>query len=203
MDLKKRLELRKALNAYYMITEKSKDLFKKLVNEEKIKKHLNVLREYHSETYEHSLRVSLLSIHLGHIRNLNPEDIQHLGYAGFLHDIGKTKIAHDILTKKSELSTLEKEIIKEHPKLGYKELNNFDECIRHIVLDHHKYQIDNYPKEEPNKKVSHLTQIIAISDMYDALTNKRSYKDSFSLEKVKEIIFNQFKGKTKLYIIIF
>ncbi len=175
------------------------ELFNSILNDKKIQIFLKELKDYHVETYEHSLRVGFLSIFLGIENNFSEKDIKLLGYAGLLHDLGKLDIPKKILNKKSKLTKVERKKIEEHSEKGFSRLKNFEE-IREIILRHHKYQINSYPKKiKIKKEISNLAQIVAIADMYDALSNKRIYKKSLNDEKVKKILKKTFTGK-KIYI---
>ncbi len=173
--------------------------FNSILNEKKVQDFLKELKSYHKETYEHSLRVGFLSMLLGVKNNFSKENIKLLGYAGLLHDIGKLDISKEILNKKFKLTKAERKKIEEHSEKGFERLKNFKE-IKEIVLRHHKYQINNYPKNcKANKKFCKLIQIVAIADMYDALSNDRSYKKAFDKKEVEKILKENFTGE-KIYI---
>ena len=80
------------------------------------------LKAHHYETYQHSLRVGLLSIDLGYENFDLEEDLKILGSAGLLHDIGKLKVPLSILTKEAELTEEERTILSAHPRWGFLEL---------------------------------------------------------------------------------
>lgn len=174
-------------------------LFNSILDEKKVQEFLKKLKSYHKETYDHSLRVGLLSMFLGVTNNFSKKNLKLLGYGGLLHDIGKLDIPKKILNKKSKLNDEEKKKIKEHPRRGFVRLKDFEE-VREIVIQHHRYQKNGYPKNcKIKKEFSELAQIVAIADMFDALSNKRSYKKAFGNEKVKKILEENYIGK-KIYI---
>ena len=173
-----------------------------LMQNRQINNLLNELKIYHPETYEHCVRVGKLCIKMGKKNNFNEEEIKLLGKAGLLHDIGKLDISLDILDKESELNNEERKIIEEHSKKGFDKLDL--EKVNEIILHHHSHQKNNYPRDLHEKKnICKLAQIVAVCDMFDALANKRSYKEKFSKEKVKDILEKEFTGEEKFVTQIF
>jgi len=187
----------------------TRKLYFKLVNEQNTREKLSYLEVHHGETYAHSLRVGLLSIDLGYENFEWEDDLKNLGRAGLLHDIGKLKVPINILSKEGELTEEEVGILSNHPSLGFLELNEIDySLVRKIVVAHHEYKPNPYPRknDENNKEVdrrgndpfvSACSQIVAVSDMFDALVSRRVYKPEFELPKIEEILKEQFKGNKK------
>jgi len=193
-----------------MIEEKTIKLYKKVSHDKDILKHLNYLKKHHKETYEHSIRVGLLCIYLGFENHLQLKEVIALGYSGFLHDIGKLDIPFSILSKKGKLSKKEMQKIKEHPRKGFLRLKEKKfKSVREIVIAHHEFAINPYPrtfldrrnkkrkeKRRHNKKTYYkLAQILSVADHYDALYNKRSYKEPLTCKEIKEIQIRALKEK--------
>jgi putative nucleotidyltransferase with HDIG domain len=173
-------------------------LFNSILNEKKVQDLLKELEEYHKETYEHSLRVGFLSMFLGAKNNFSEENIKLVGYAGLFHDLGKLDIPKKILDKKSKLTNAERKKMEEHSEKGFLRLKDFEK-VKEIVIQHHKYQKNSYPKNYKIDEFGELAQIVAIADMYDALSNQRTYKEALDNEEVKKILKKTFTGK-KIYI---
>ena len=111
--------------------------------------------------------------------------------AGLLHDIGKYKIAPEIINKKGKLTKKEFEIIKTHSEIGYemsKSIPNIDEDVRQAILSHHEREDGSgYPRGLKGDKINLYAKILAIADVYDALTSERVYKDkSTPFEAIEE-----------------
>ena len=110
-----------------------------------------------------------------------PEDkILDIVKAGLLHDIGKLKIEKSILNKKDKLTELEFMLIKRHCSLGHEMLADtdvIDANIKEAILFHHE-RIDGsgYPTGATGEHISEYAKIIAIADVYDAMTTDRAYK---------------------------
>ena len=162
-----------------------KNISLKIVNEFDILSDLlnfmNVLKPLDDLTFAHSLNVSIISIVIGNWLGMSEDDLSDLATAGLLHDVGKTQIDEKILEKPSKLTTEEFEEMKKHPALGYKMVENMvgvNDNIRNSVLMHHE-RIDGsgYPLSLKDEGIPLLPKIIAIADIYDAMTSNRPYRD--------------------------
>lgn len=114
-----------------------------------------------------------------------------LKIGGLFHDIGKIGISDDILLKTSKLTDLEYDEIKRHPSIGAHILENLKsfENIIPIVLHHHeRYDGKGYPYNLVGKNIPYMARIVAIADSFDAMTSKRCYRNSLSINIVKEEI---------------
>lgn len=192
-----------------MMSDKSNNpVFQELIRDKKVRIHLGSLLNHHPETYGHSLRVGKLGIKLGDMNECNEFEVRILGYSGLLHDLGKMAIDSDVLSKRSKLSEKEREDIEEHSRIGFLVLQEPEYAlIKKIIVGHHEYQNGSYPRKASRfdlkesspieKRIEDLTQIIAVADMYDALSNKRSYREAFQEEKLEKILREQFTGNKK------
>ncbi|MBF0317183.1 MAG: HD-GYP domain-containing protein [Nitrospirae bacterium] len=153
-------------------------------------------------TYTHSVNVGLLSILLSKVlfRGSDAHDMHELGAGFFLHDIGKVRVAPEILNKPGKLTEDEMMKMRAHPYQGYKilsETNQLTRECRYIVLQHHeRADGTGYPKRLKADDIHLYGRIGCIADVYDALTSKRSYKPSMSpydaLRLMKEQMINHF-----------
>ncbi len=191
----------------------SRGLFNHLLQEKNIKGLIVSLKVHHQETYKHSLRVGLLCIDLGYDNCLNKSDLTDLGFAGLLHDVEKTKIPIEVLSKNGSLSHSEKVLVEQHPRLVFEGLRDLGfDTVREIVVAHHEFQNNPYPRDGQEQReivrstperrknditISDLAQIVAVVDMYDALVNSRAYKKGLSKNKTCEILQKQFTGDEK------
>lgn len=179
----------------------SSQLVKKILQSTETLLYLDQLERHHTETYNHSIRVGLLSIDMGYCFSFEDTELFLLGTAGVLHDVGKTQIPKELLSKKTLLTEADRAFLQEHPRFGYRLLENFsDPLIRKIVIAHHEYQPHGYPRQEQregDERILALAQIIALSDLYDALAHPRAYKPAFSQNRVKELLEQQFTGEKK------
>lgn len=143
--------------------------------------YLHLSRPLDDYTYSHSLNVSLLSIIIAKWLNLSEEDTDEIASAGLLHDIGKTKISEKLLKKPGRLSIEEQNEIKKHAVLGYMMMENVKDAtmnIRYSILMHHeKIDGSGYPIGVCDDKIPLFPKIIAIADIYDAMTSNRPYRN--------------------------
>ena len=190
-----------------------KKIFREILRNEKIQEFVRKLREYDKETYKHAKRTCKLCIKLGYKNNLSLKEIKLIGTAGLLHDLGKTAIPREILLKETCLNEEEKRKIKEHVRKGFFELKGKEfEDIKKIIIGHHEQCTCPYPRckerrknsrekerRKNNSNVCKFSQMLAATDLYDALISERPYKKHFIKRKVREIMEKEFKGD-KIYI---
>lgn len=138
-------------------------------------------------TSGHSDRVSEYSVLLGKYMGLIEDDINLLRIGGLFHDIGKIGVPDEILKKVGKLSEDEYSEIKKHPNIGVHILSSatiFQEILPIVKYHHEKYDGSGYPENLKGEAIPLLARITAISDSFDAMTSKRTYRDSLSLEEV-------------------
>ncbi|MBI5642525.1 MAG: HD-GYP domain-containing protein [Deltaproteobacteria bacterium] len=157
---------------------------------------LTMIKNYDNYLYNHSVNVSIMAIALGRNMALDKEELHAVGVAALLHDVGKTGVAEDIIRKPGGLSSEEWEKLKEHPLLGSniaKRMEGLEELIGRLIYEHHiKYDHSGYP--QTTSSIHPLSQIITISDAYDALTTLRVYQQPHSpVEAIK--VMNNFSGR--------
>ncbi len=149
-----------------------------------------------SYTAGHGRRVAQYSKLIAEKLWCSKDDIDLIYKAGILHDIGKIEIPDALLLKPDKLTEEEYALIKRHPEVGYKLLNKepFKDLSK-IVLHHHEnYDGTGYPKGLKGKEIPFLSRIIAVADVFDALTTNRIYRPAMSVEEAIDIIMKE-KGK--------
>jgi len=145
---------------------------------------LTFLKQRDEYTANHCINVCILAISFGRCLGMNKEQLNLLGLAGLLHDLGKMKIPDEILNKPGKLSVNEFEVMKKHPEFGFELLKNEPDLSMEVldgVLHHHERKnAKGYPDQLTGDKIPLLTQVIAIVDVYDAVTSDRCYHDGMS-----------------------
>ena len=162
-------------------------IIEQLLSRKEIVLTLSQLRSIDDYTYEHSVNVSVLSLIVGIDMGLGKESLDNLGTGAMLHDIGKAIIPDNVLKKPSKLTGLEFNEIKKHTEYGYEILTQIDlpEEAASIALHHHeKYDGSGYPRKLKGEQIPLFSRIVAIADVYDAISNDRVYKRKFSPDKV-------------------
>lgn len=129
--------------------------------------------------------------------NLNQENIDFAMTAAYLHDVGKIFIKSDILQKNGRLTDNEYEEMKKHTIKGYEICMSYDELNKYalVVRGHHE-NLDGtgYPDGLIDSKISYITRIVKVADVYSALKNKRQYKEAFTTRKIFEIMYEDVKN---------
>lgn len=140
---------------------------------------LHHMREYDDSTYIHSINVSLICNVFGRWLNLPPEELKILTLCGLLHDIGKLKIPDTIIKKPDKLTDEEYDVVKQHPYFGFQILSkqDLDPRIAQAALLHHE-RCDGfgYPLGFDRYRIIDFALIVAIADVYDAMTSARVYR---------------------------
>jgi len=141
---------------------------------------LSMIKDYDNYTFNHSVNVGVISLSLAAYMRFDRQGVEEAGMAGFLHDIGKTKVPKAIINKPGKLSSLEFDEIKKHPEDGVKIIETMPGLsyrISEAVLGHHlRYNRKGYPEWAQNTELSSLSQLIAIADCFDACTTLRTYQ---------------------------
>lgn len=138
-------------------------------------------------TRGHSDRVSEYSVLIGEALELPEEDIKKLKIGGLFHDIGKIGVPDSILQKAGKLSDDEYSEIKNHPSIGAHILSTasiFQDIIPIVKHHHERYDGKGYPSQLAGENIPYLARITAVADTFDAMTSKRSYRDSLPLDYV-------------------
>lgn len=153
---------------------------------------IKIFDEY---TYFHCVNVAALSILQGMSLGMNQRKLYKLGMGALLHDIGKVFIAKDIISKPGALTDNEYEQMKQHSTLGSdylrKQWEMPAESIVAVLTHHERYDGTGYPLRLPSNKQTQEGKIIAVSDVYDALTSQRPYRIALSpSEAIEHIMGN-------------
>ena len=139
-------------------------------------------------TKGHSDRVSEYSVLIGKHLGLSDDDLKTLRIGGLFHDIGKIGVPDSILLKTSRLTDDEYSEIKNHPSIGAHILSDatiFQDIIPIVKHHHERFDGNGYPSKLKGEDIPYLARIAAIADSFDAMTSRRTYRDSLSLDIVK------------------
>jgi HD-GYP domain-containing protein (c-di-GMP phosphodiesterase class II) len=141
------------------------------------------IKNYDEYTFNHSVNVAIYAIALGQRIGLPKKILSHLGMAGLLHDIGKTKIPPEILNKTGNLSPQEWAVIRWHPITGteiilrVKEWGDLSTRLITAAFEHHlRYDLSGYPRLSRKRSTTLFGRIVALADFFDALIRPRAYR---------------------------
>lgn len=150
------------------------------------------------ETGNHIKRLNLYSELLANKLGCSKKFYEEIGRVASLHDVGKIGIDRSILKKPGKLTEEEFKVIKEHPEIGYEIIkkSGVSMMAENIARYHHeKWDGSGYPCGLKGLEIPLEARIVSVVDVYDALRQKRVYKDGFTHEKAIEIIKNE-SGKS-------
>ena len=147
-------------------------------------------------TYTHSVNVCTFSLALAQFIGIDDvQELCQLGTGALLHDVGKTMIPEAVLQKRSRLSEREWELIKSHPQWGVdilKETNLIAERSYDPVLEHHEREDGSgYPRGLKSNDIHPHSKIVAIADVFDAMTTRRVYRSAVAPFVALKEIFDQ------------
>jgi len=153
-----------------------------------------------TETHDHCDRLQRLSRLTAKELDLSEEKLFNLGYASFLHDIGKAKVPKSLLQKPGRLTESEWEIMKKHAKWGKTILlerfsNKYFEQVAEIIYQHHeRYDGQGYPQGLKGDEILIEAQILTVVDAYDAMVYERPYQRALTRKEALAEIKRE-KGK--------
>jgi len=144
---------------------------------------LTLLKSYDNYLFNHSVNVSVLSLALAAALKVPKPDLHQIGLAGLLHDLGKILTPKNIIHKPYDLTQEEWEIMKQHPVKSaeiLQKMQGIGELCIWLVYEHHaRYDRRGYPILEEGHQIHPYSKIIAIADVYDAVTTLRPYQKPF------------------------
>lgn len=153
---------------------------------------IDVLKVSDEYTFKHSVDVATMAMLIAKKLDMSEAEIQKIGMAGLLHDVGKSKIPNEVLNKAGKLTEEEFTVMKNHTVFGYqilKEKNDIPPEVLLGVLQHHeKINGRGYPMGLSADKISPYAKILSVADIYDALVTERPYKKAFSQQDAIEMI---------------
>ena len=145
-------------------------------------------------TFEHSARVSAISLELSQGMELSEDELVVLRRAGLLHDVGKIGVADRILAKTGPLDDEEWAAIRRHPVIGYEMLKDvpfLQPSLGPIRHHHERWDGEGYPDKLKGVSIPKLARIVTVADAFDAMTSDRPYRKGFSFEFAARTIINE------------
>ncbi len=148
-------------------------------------------------TAGHTRRVTLYTLEIGRLMKLDNATMEVMRYAALLHDIGKIGVPEIVLFKDRKLTEDEYDIIKGHAQITKNILEkiHFHKQFKNLPLiassHHERLDGSGYPQNLKGDEIPLESRIMAVGDVFDALTSRRQYQDRMDLEKVMNIIDNE------------
>lgn len=145
---------------------------------------LSFLKRFDEYTYTHCINVQLFAILLGMAMGLEGDELRRLGVSALFHDVGKGKVPLNVLNKPGRLTDDEFRVMKNHSMLGLKMLSQVrgvnNDILRGVVEHHERFDGKGYPQGISGDEIHVFGRIIAVADVYDALTSVRVYKKAMT-----------------------
>lgn len=165
---------------YQEIDDALEPLYEAILNDDHFTRKMWQIHAYDDYTFDHSVRVSMISGLIAKWCGLDDVKIKEAALAGLLHDIGKCNIPDQILNKPTTLTAEEFKVMKTHAILGYiliKDIPNISYDVLQGVMQHHE-RVDGsgYPNGLKGNEINYLAKIVAVADVYCAMTQDRVYK---------------------------
>ena len=168
------------------------DYFHNIITQSEIEETLDKLRNYYWPTYLHCVNVCRRIIMIGILKDYSETKIIEMGTAGILLDVGYIEIPQNYLVKKTPLSKLEFEAIKKHPYFSQQiamEIHLSD-MVQQYILNHHESGNGGYYQEQDSGVLSVEQSEINIADKYEALLEKRPYREPMDHIKAIQTIYH-------------
>lgn len=165
---------------YTRVTQYLARMYESIDNNSMIINALTRIKSIDEYTFNHSINTAFYSMFIAIWMKLDDQSIINATQAGLLHDIGKIYIPQKILNKPGKLTAEEYELVKKHSLYGYfllNEFGSFNKEVKRAVLFHHERLDSNgYPFSASFDYIGSLSKIVAVADVYDAMTTNRVYK---------------------------
>lgn len=154
---------------------------------------LTHMKSYDNYLFSHAVNVSIISILIGEQLGYAKEELNQLGVAALLHDIGMLKIAVETWRKTGTLTPSEYQEVRKHPEYGAEFLAGMPEEIRAVAAQHHeRYDGSGYPRGLKGSQINYKARIVALADVYEACISDRPYRERLTpQEAIKLIVANQ------------
>jgi putative nucleotidyltransferase with HDIG domain len=137
---------------------------------------LTQMRRFQSDLFTHAVNVCVLSLVVATLEGVTRE-VSELGLGALLHDIGQMRLPRNLIRKTEGYTDQERRLLEQHPALGAAILDrskDFPESVRFIVMEHHeRLNGTGYPLQKRGSSLSFLSQIVAITDVYDSMITGR------------------------------
>lgn len=142
-------------------------------------------------TAGHMQRVAAMAVRLGQALGLPPEDLRVLAQAGVIHDVGKIEVPDAVLNKPGALDPDERALIETHPVVGERIARalGFHRLELEVIRHHHeRWDGQGYPDGLSGDAIPRLARVMAVCDVFDAVTSARAYRPAWTVEEARSLI---------------
>ncbi len=185
-------------NDIHEIKEVATNISEEIVRDPYVLPQIAILKAIDNYTFSHSIHVAIYATTLARFLGYPPEKLREISSAGLLHDIGKMDIPRDIVDKPGPLTESEFVIMKQHAWYSYERLKNFKNISKDIIAavsqHHEKNNGTGYYQGLKGSEIHPWANILAIGDVYDALTTDRVYREALLPHEGAEIVMGSSIG---------
>jgi putative nucleotidyltransferase with HDIG domain len=179
-------------------------IYPEIIGSNNILNQIKLLRQKDEYTMKHSVSVSIIAVKLGEGMGLNNKSLRCLAKAALLHDIGKARIPMDLINKPAQLTSQEHKEMQQHPLHGFRIAQEMqlteNEVITAILQHHEHFDGSGYPFKVLGHKLHIFSRIIAVADVFDALTSDRPYRKALPLFEALDEVVNRSLGHLDPFI---
>jgi HD-GYP domain-containing protein (c-di-GMP phosphodiesterase class II) len=165
---------------------------------------MKTVRTYHDGTYQHCMLVMGWAVAFGNHVGFSNRDLQRVAIGSMLHDLGKIAIPNQILDKPGRLTPDEFKMIRQHPEIGYRMLEQTERYsaeMLDLVLSHHEYlDGSGYPHGKSAGEISDLCRVTTIADIFAALVEDRPYRAPMTNDEAYDILLGM-RGKLDMPLV--
>lgn len=174
------------------VSEVTQDIIDEIMQSRSRMIQLTNIMSFDEYTFSHSVNVCAIATLLGVISDYSPKRLTELALGAILHDIGKIKIPLSILNKKDRLTDEEMQVMKKHSEYGFDLLratSHLSVVPMHVAFQHHEnFNGTGYPRGLKQARIHEYARIVAIADVYDAITTDRPYQKARTPHQAYEIM---------------
>lgn len=168
------------------------EMVEQILSDDKTVINMPLFRTFDDYTYRHSVDTSVLALILGKAMNMPKEQLLDLGKSAFFHDMGKMFVPKTIINKPEKLTRDEYAVMKTHASLGYdftRDVLSQNSSINGGVLYHHeKFDGSGYPHSISGENIPLFARLVAVADVFDAITSCRPYSQAKIASEAYEYI---------------
>lgn len=151
------------------------------------------LRKKDEYTAQHSLSVCVLTLAFARHLGMDDATMREIGLGAFMHDIGKLRVPLEVLNKPGKLTTGEFQLMKRHPQYGSELLNRsggVPSSTIDIAFSHHERgDGQGYPRGVRGERISNFAKMVAVVDVYDAISSDRIYHQGKSVQESMKMLY--------------
>ncbi len=179
--------------SWHIIEQQGRVIVDSVYHQSNMLKALNILKDLGEYEFTHPIKVAMIAVYIGTWLRMERSELFHLACAGLVADIGKAKVRDSLLNKVSELDENERMMLRQHPINGFSFLAKDKQIaggVKMAVLCHHeRHDGSGYPFGLKNDEIHLFARIIAVADIFDAMTSERIYSEKSSVfHAAKEIV---------------